>query len=190
MIKAIARLRRLVREGATKSVEVEEAVGIVEYESTEGALSVKEDNRRGEDERTEEAIRADSEEDERTEEAMRADSEEDKRTEEAMRADSEEDQRTEEAMRADSEEDEEETVVSNDPGAIVHRNPRSSKWDYQRLLQELESAYGPSSDHAAAVAVELRQRIRQAGRHTTVLALGNIHLDQVNEHGYYNTKGQ
>uniref|UniRef100_A0AAV2LLX4 Uncharacterized protein n=1 Tax=Knipowitschia caucasica TaxID=637954 RepID=A0AAV2LLX4_KNICA len=48
-------------------------------------------------------------------------------------------------------------------GAIVHRNPRSSKWDYQRLLQELESAYGPSSDHAAAVAVELRQRIRQAG---------------------------
>uniref|UniRef100_A0AAV2LF77 Reverse transcriptase/retrotransposon-derived protein RNase H-like domain-containing protein n=1 Tax=Knipowitschia caucasica TaxID=637954 RepID=A0AAV2LF77_KNICA len=48
-------------------------------------------------------------------------------------------------------------------GAIAHRNPRSSKWEYQRLLQELESAYSPSSDHAAAVAVELRQRIRQAG---------------------------
>ena len=48
-------------------------------------------------------------------------------------------------------------------GAIVHRNPRSSKWDYSRLLEELETAYGPSSDHAAAVAVELRQRVRKSG---------------------------
>lgn len=48
-------------------------------------------------------------------------------------------------------------------GAIVHRNPRSSKWDYRRLLEELETAYGPSSDHAAAVAVELRQRVRKSG---------------------------
>ncbi|MEQ2197012.1 hypothetical protein XENOCAPTIV_020897, partial [Xenoophorus captivus] len=48
-------------------------------------------------------------------------------------------------------------------GAIVHRNPRSSKWDYRRLVDELEIAYGPSSDHAAAVAVELRQRVRKAG---------------------------
>ncbi|KAK5623464.1 hypothetical protein CRENBAI_013776 [Crenichthys baileyi] len=43
-------------------------------------------------------------------------------------------------------------------GAIVHRNPRSSKWDYRCLVDELEIAYGPSSDHASAVAVELRQR--------------------------------
>uniref|UniRef100_A0AAV2K8I4 RNA-directed DNA polymerase n=1 Tax=Knipowitschia caucasica TaxID=637954 RepID=A0AAV2K8I4_KNICA len=48
-------------------------------------------------------------------------------------------------------------------GAIVHRNHRSSRWDYRRLLEELETAYGPSSDHAAAVAVELRQRVRKAG---------------------------
>lgn len=48
-------------------------------------------------------------------------------------------------------------------GAIVHKNPRSSRWDYRRLLEELETAYGPSSDHAAAVAVELRQRVREAG---------------------------
>ncbi|KAK5621981.1 hypothetical protein CRENBAI_013404 [Crenichthys baileyi] len=48
-------------------------------------------------------------------------------------------------------------------GAIVHRNPHSSKWDYRRLVDELEIAYGPSSDHAAAVAVELRQRIRKPG---------------------------
>ncbi|MEQ2198888.1 hypothetical protein XENOCAPTIV_020354 [Xenoophorus captivus] len=42
-------------------------------------------------------------------------------------------------------------------------NPRSSKWDYRRLVDELEIAHGPSSDHAAAVAVELRQRARKAG---------------------------
>ncbi|XDV42613.1 hypothetical protein PO909_011242 [Leuciscus waleckii] len=48
-------------------------------------------------------------------------------------------------------------------GAIVHRNLCSSKWDYRRLLEELETAYGPSSDHAAAVAVELRQRVRKPG---------------------------
>lgn len=48
-------------------------------------------------------------------------------------------------------------------GAIVHRNPRSSRWDYRRLLEELKTAYGPSSDHAAAVAVELRQRLRKPG---------------------------
>ncbi|MEQ2204331.1 hypothetical protein XENOCAPTIV_011529 [Xenoophorus captivus] len=40
-------------------------------------------------------------------------------------------------------------------GAIVHRNPRSSKCDYRHQVDELEIAYGPS-DHAAAVAVELR----------------------------------
>ncbi|CAI5670379.1 unnamed protein product [Oreochromis niloticus] len=48
-------------------------------------------------------------------------------------------------------------------GAIIHRNPRSSKWNYRRLVDELETAYGPSSDHAAAVAVELRQRERKPG---------------------------
>lgn len=48
-------------------------------------------------------------------------------------------------------------------GAIVHRNTRSSRWVYRCLLEELETAYGPSSDHAAAVAVELRQRLRKPG---------------------------
>lgn len=48
-------------------------------------------------------------------------------------------------------------------GAIVHRNPCSSNWDYRRLLEELKTAYGPSSGHAAAVAVELRQRVRKSG---------------------------
>lgn len=48
-------------------------------------------------------------------------------------------------------------------GAIVHRNPRSSQWDYRRLVREMEMAYGPSSEHAAAVAIELRQRVRKPG---------------------------
>lgn len=48
-------------------------------------------------------------------------------------------------------------------GAIVHRNPRSVQWDYGRLVEEVEIAYGPSSEHAAAVAVELRQRVRKPG---------------------------
>lgn len=48
-------------------------------------------------------------------------------------------------------------------GAIIHRNPRSFQWDYNRLVEELETAYGPSSDHAAAVAIELRQRVRKPG---------------------------
>ncbi|KAJ8369381.1 hypothetical protein SKAU_G00094090 [Synaphobranchus kaupii] len=47
--------------------------------------------------------------------------------------------------------------------AIVHRNPRSSQWDYSRLVEEMETAYGPSSEHAAAVAIKLRQRVRKLG---------------------------
>lgn len=54
-------------------------------------------------------------------------------------------------------------------GAIVHRNPRSSQWDYCRLVEELETAYGPSSEHAVAVAVELRQRVRKPGEALHVL---------------------
>ncbi|XP_063050302.1 uncharacterized protein LOC134445147 [Engraulis encrasicolus] len=48
-------------------------------------------------------------------------------------------------------------------GAIVHKNPRSTQWGYRRLVEEVENAYGPSSEHAAAVAIELRQRIRKPG---------------------------
>lgn len=48
-------------------------------------------------------------------------------------------------------------------GAIVHRNPRSAQWNYSRLVEEVEIAYGPSSEHAAAVAIELRQRVRKPG---------------------------
>ena len=54
-------------------------------------------------------------------------------------------------------------------GAIVHRNPRSAQWDYVRLVEEIETAYGPSSQHAAAVAIELRQRVRKPGEALHVL---------------------
>ncbi|KAJ7998405.1 hypothetical protein DPEC_G00204600 [Dallia pectoralis] len=45
-------------------------------------------------------------------------------------------------------------------GAIVHKNPRSDRWSYRRIVTEIETAYGPRSDHAAATCIELRQRIR------------------------------
>lgn len=54
-------------------------------------------------------------------------------------------------------------------GAIIHRNPRSARWDYSRLVVEMETAYGPSSEHAAAVAIELRQRVRRSGEALHVL---------------------
>ncbi|KAM8865066.1 uncharacterized protein ACB058_006440 isoform 2-T2 [Synchiropus picturatus] len=43
-------------------------------------------------------------------------------------------------------------------GAIVHKNPRSSRWNYKQLIDEMEAAYGPGSEHAAATGIELRQR--------------------------------
>ncbi|KAM3616673.1 uncharacterized protein V6R79_021511 [Siganus canaliculatus] len=48
-------------------------------------------------------------------------------------------------------------------GAIVHKNPRSSRWSYQRIVDEVETAYGPCSEHAAAIGIELRQRVRKPG---------------------------
>lgn len=48
-------------------------------------------------------------------------------------------------------------------GAVIHRNPRSAQWDYSRLVEEMETAYDPSSEHAAAVAIELRQGVRKVG---------------------------
>ncbi|KAM3623655.1 uncharacterized protein V6R79_013858 [Siganus canaliculatus] len=54
-------------------------------------------------------------------------------------------------------------------GAIVQRNPQSFQWDYSRLVEEMEMAYGPSSEHAAAVAIELRQRVRKLGEALHVL---------------------
>ena len=48
-------------------------------------------------------------------------------------------------------------------GAIIHKNPRSAKWGYQRIVEEIEEAYGPCSEHAAAVGIELRQRTRKPG---------------------------
>ncbi|XP_053714119.1 uncharacterized protein LOC128755017 [Synchiropus splendidus] len=48
-------------------------------------------------------------------------------------------------------------------GAIVHKNPRSSRWNYKQLIDEMEAAYGPGSEHAAATGIELRQRVRKAG---------------------------
>eukprot|EP00064_Thunnus_orientalis_P023490 superscaffoldBa00008925_g23735 len=43
-------------------------------------------------------------------------------------------------------------------GAIVHKNPRSGRWSYQRIVDEIEAAYGPCSEHAAAIGIELKQR--------------------------------
>ncbi|XP_061754270.1 uncharacterized protein LOC133551511 isoform X2 [Nerophis ophidion] len=54
-------------------------------------------------------------------------------------------------------------------GAIIHRNPRSAQWGYCRLVEEMETAYGPSSQHAAAVAIELRRRTRKRGEALHVL---------------------
>lgn len=54
-------------------------------------------------------------------------------------------------------------------GAVIHRNPRSSQWDYSCLLEEMEIASGTSSEHAAAVAIELTQRVRNMGEPLHVL---------------------
>ncbi len=40
---------------------------------------------------------------------------------------------------------------------------RSGRWRYQRIVDEIEAAYGPCSEHAAAIGIELRQRVRQPG---------------------------
>lgn len=42
-------------------------------------------------------------------------------------------------------------------GAIIHKNPRSARTNYQRIVGEIEAAYGPSSEHAVAIGIELRQ---------------------------------
>lgn len=48
-------------------------------------------------------------------------------------------------------------------GAIVHKNPRSARWSYQRIVDEVDAAYGPCSAHAAVIGIELRQRVRGPG---------------------------
>lgn len=48
-------------------------------------------------------------------------------------------------------------------GAVVHKNPRSSRWDYKRIVAEIDAVYGPSSQHAASIGVELRRRVRKPG---------------------------
>lgn len=54
-------------------------------------------------------------------------------------------------------------------GAVIHKNPRSGRWDYARIVEEMDAAYGPSSEHAAAIGIELRQRVRKAGEPLHVL---------------------
>lgn len=54
-------------------------------------------------------------------------------------------------------------------GAVIHKNPRSGRWDYVRIVGEMDAAYGPSSEHAAAIGIELRQRVRKAGEPLHVL---------------------
>ncbi|CAI5671940.1 unnamed protein product [Oreochromis niloticus] len=48
-------------------------------------------------------------------------------------------------------------------GAIIHKNPKSARWSYQRIVEEVEAAHGPCSEHAAAIGIELQQRIRKPG---------------------------
>ncbi|KAK2876094.1 hypothetical protein Q8A67_020190 [Cirrhinus molitorella] len=45
-------------------------------------------------------------------------------------------------------------------GSVIHKNPRSGRWSYARIVEKVEAAYGPSSEHAAAIGIELRQRVR------------------------------
>ena len=45
-------------------------------------------------------------------------------------------------------------------GAIVHKNPRSDRWSYRQIVTGIVTAYGPRSEHAAAIGIELRQRVR------------------------------
>ena len=48
-------------------------------------------------------------------------------------------------------------------GSIVHKNPRSYQWEYERIVEEMEITYGPFLGHAAALHVELRQRVCEGG---------------------------
>ncbi|XDV34397.1 hypothetical protein PO909_004558, partial [Leuciscus waleckii] len=48
-------------------------------------------------------------------------------------------------------------------GSVIHKNPRTGRWDYTRIVEEIDAAYGPSSEHAAAIGIELRQRVCKAG---------------------------
>lgn len=48
-------------------------------------------------------------------------------------------------------------------GAIVHKNPRSSRWNNQKIIDRIESAYWPRLVHAAAIGNELTQRLRKPG---------------------------
>lgn len=48
-------------------------------------------------------------------------------------------------------------------GGIIHKKPRSARWNYQWIVGEIEAAYGPCSEHAAAIGIELRQRVRGPG---------------------------
>uniref|UniRef100_A0AAV2LRT2 Uncharacterized protein n=1 Tax=Knipowitschia caucasica TaxID=637954 RepID=A0AAV2LRT2_KNICA len=42
-------------------------------------------------------------------------------------------------------------------------NPNSANWSYEHIVKEVDAAYGPQSEHAAAVGIELRQRVRKQG---------------------------
>uniref|UniRef100_A0AAV2K6V2 Integrase p58-like C-terminal domain-containing protein n=1 Tax=Knipowitschia caucasica TaxID=637954 RepID=A0AAV2K6V2_KNICA len=45
----------------------------------------------------------------------------------------------------------------------VYENPNSANWSYEHIVKEVDAAYGPRSEHAAAVGIELRQRVRKQG---------------------------
>ncbi|KAL1268872.1 hypothetical protein QQF64_034235 [Cirrhinus molitorella] len=47
-------------------------------------------------------------------------------------------------------------------GSVIHKNPRSGSWNYVHIV-DVEAAYGPSSEHTAAIGIELRQSVHRAG---------------------------
>lgn len=54
--------------------------------------------------------------------------------------------------------------LSDAADAIVHKNPNSANWSHECIVQEVDAAYGSQSAHAAAVGIDLRQRVRKPGQ--------------------------
>ena len=50
--------------------------------------------------------------------------------------------------------------LTGQAGSIVHKNSHALRWSYSRIVWEVDCAYGPVSDHAATLSMELRERVR------------------------------
>lgn len=56
------------------------------------------------------------------------------------------------------------------------KNPRSARWSYQRVVDQIEAVYGPCSEHAA-IGSELRQGVR--GRAEALQTLKDVIYEKV-----------